>query len=184
MDERSRDRRPLELAAAELMREMIAAIREPYEIHQLRGALADGRHPPTLEEKRKADVLEHSHRRQEVEKLEDDPELSPSIFRQLRLTRPVQCDLADENIPGVRLIEPSYYVEQSALPAPAGPRERDEFVRRDLQRYVVECRHSRRISAVHVRESDHAALESGLSQRDCEYQHRTWARYLIPAPTR
>ena len=161
MDQRARDGGALLFAAAELMHEMRRALRHSDQLEQLartRLALAM-RH--ALQQQRKADVLDHVHRRQQIEELEDEAEPVPAVIGQRRIVRCMQREPVDEDLAARRRIEAGEQMHERALAAAARAGDRDEFAARDLERDAVERMHgalAAPIMAGDVAERDQACL--------------------------
>jgi hypothetical protein len=104
MDQSAGNGSPLLLAAAQLMDEMIFSLLQSHQLDQLvRALFAFGRRRP-LQKQRQRNILAHVHRRQEIEELENEPDLPAAKLRQGRVIRRMQREALDENFPARRAI--------------------------------------------------------------------------------
>ena len=143
MHQSARDRGALHLATTELVWEMTCPVREPHELeHRLRSR-PDLRQRKPLEKQRQADVFQCRHRRQEMEKLEDDPELSPPVVGQSSFIAGVQREIARKDLATGRRVESADEMHERAFSATARASDRDKFMLRDLERDVFAMPRSR-----------------------------------------
>lgn len=155
MNERARDGGPLHLAAAELVHAVVGAIGEMDQIEQLIGFCLHFPERRALEQQGEADVLPHGHGRQEIEELEDDPELALAVERKFALPCLVQGEIADKDFSLGGPIEAAEEVQEGALAAAAWAGDRQEVVARNLQRYAIERGAGVRIEPGDLYEADH-----------------------------
>ena len=141
MDQRTRDRRPLLLATAELMSEVSRSIRESDQINQLRRPPFTFMRRDALQEQWKTDVLKHIHRREEIEELKDKAHALAPVSRERTVIRSVQGEAIDKDLPGGWILESSQEMNEGALATTARSAHRDKFISRDFQRDTVQRVH-------------------------------------------
>ena len=95
----------------------------------------------TLQEQWKAHVLEHVHRRQEIEELKDKANATAPVFRESPVIRTVQREPIDKDLPSGRILKPRQEMDERALAAAARSTHRDKFILRDFQRDAVQRVH-------------------------------------------
>src|SRR5687768_9664660 len=78
MNDGPADRDALHLAARQLVREVLCAVREPYTLQDFADAIANLAFRPPCQRKRKGDVLEDVEGRYQVEELEDESDGMPA----------------------------------------------------------------------------------------------------------
>ncbi len=139
VDEGAGDRGALELAAAELVGEVGGAVSDANETEELVGPGTHGAAGGTLEEERKLDVFDDGHRREEVEKLENDPEMVAPVVSQSGFVRGVEGEVTHVDLAGVGVVEPTEEIEEGALPTAAGAGDGDELAVGDGGADVVQC---------------------------------------------
>src|SRR5439155_12266065 len=93
--ERARDGDPLPLAARKFVRQMIGARRQLHQLQQLTGALVDLLAGPAAQVQRKRDIFERRKRRQQVEELENETDLTAAHPSQLIVVKLRQCFAVD-----------------------------------------------------------------------------------------
>jgi hypothetical protein len=143
VDERPRDRDTLLLAAGELIRMMLGPIGEAHRrqrIHRQLASLRRRLHGTRIQQ-RHLDVLHRRRPRQQIEALEDEPDLRIAnvrqlIARQLRDIAPVQHERARR-----RTIETAEDVHHRRFPRSRRPRDRDKLSRLDLERDPAQRMH-------------------------------------------
>src|SRR5688500_3940983 len=131
MDQRSGDGRALLFAAAELMEEMVGPLPQPDQIDQLLRTLLAFPRSDSLEQQRKGNVLQHVHRRQEVEELEDEADLPTTKLRQRSVIGRMEGEPIDDNLAGSGMIQSTQEMDQGALAAAARAADGHKFVARD-----------------------------------------------------
>jgi hypothetical protein len=136
--ERTRDGDALTLTARELVGQVLQAMGELHERQELAGALVDFQPRPAAQVQRKTDVFQAGERRQEVEELEDEPDLVPSDAGQVVVRELGQRPSLDAHGAAGGSIEPANQVEERRLARPRRPDDRDHFAGLDRQRHVVE----------------------------------------------
>ncbi len=129
MDDRARDRGALHLTAGDLrgigFRFFENADRRERGPH----AIVHFALIAPLQDQRQTDVLGDRHRGQQIEELKDRAD-AIAAQRGQRIVRKIgRRPSVDFDRPGARQIDTAHEVEQRALPAAAGPDERDQFAR-------------------------------------------------------
>jgi hypothetical protein len=110
--QRARDRHALPLTAGQFFRQMHETIAELHERQQLPRALVDLAARPPAQVKREADVFQARQRRQQVEELENEPDLVASHLRQLVVVQAGQRLAVDQHIAGGGAVEAAHQVEE------------------------------------------------------------------------
>ena len=94
-----------------------------------------------LQQQRKADVLQHVHRRQQIEELEDKPQAMAPVIGQRRVAGSMQSETVHFDLAARRRIESGEQMQQRAFAAATRPGDSDKLAARDLQRDTVERVH-------------------------------------------
>jgi hypothetical protein len=128
----------LHLPAAELVREVAAAIAEPDEVQHGRNPGAGFRGRISAKQERELDILGKGHARKQVEKLEDDPQIVAAVVGELALPGTVQGQFADPDFPRVGAIQAAKEIEQGALSTAAGTGYRYELAIRQVEADLVQ----------------------------------------------
>ena len=126
--QRARERHALLLAARELRRVVMRAAGQPDFLEQ-RSARAP-RVGDAGDLHRHGDVLVRGQRRDEVEELEDEPDLLAAQPRERVLVEPRDVDAVDEHVAGRRRVEAGDQAEQRGLAAARRPDDRHELAAR------------------------------------------------------
>src|SRR5262245_46538011 len=160
VDERPRHAHALLLAARELRRQMLRAIREPHALErgQRLGGIGDrvvvlGHHH----------VLECGEMREQMELLKNDADFLAPKAHPAALAHRRDLGAIHPQAAGGRLIERSEQVEQRALPRPRGPHYREPFAGLDAQVHLVQ------------------RLECPVVSRDALQPHQRFAWHQSPA---
>ena len=130
--ERARDRDPLLLTTRELGRQVVELVPEPHELEvvpRTLEALALRAAPGKVE--RQHGVLERRQRRQQLEELEDDPDVRAPPDGQLLLAHLVETLPVDRDLPRRRPVDPGDQVEDRRLAAPRRADDRHHLARAD-----------------------------------------------------
>ena len=129
------------------------------------------------EEQGEGHVLQDVHRRQEVEKLENDPEVLPAVAGQRGLVGGVQGEVADEEFPGGRAIQAAEEVQQGGFAAAARAGDGGELALGDFEGQGVQRADGRpgveaarlgrggAVSAGHVEQADQRGRGHGADYR-------------------
>ena len=125
--ERARDRDALLLAAGELRRAVRAAVAEADDLDQLLEPLAVGL--AARDRQRQHDVLLGRQHRQQVEELEDEPELVAAQLGQRAVVEPCELGPVDETEPDVGRVEAGEDVHQGRLARAGRAHDRGEPAR-------------------------------------------------------
>jgi translation elongation factor P/translation initiation factor 5A len=136
--QRARDRDALLLPAGQLARAVFLAPAEAHGLEQLRGvtlALAP-RH--AREHHGQRDVLRRAHRRDQVERLEDDADVLLAVKAQLGAGHLREVLVEDAQRPRRGAIEPGDQVEQRGLARSGGPQQADEIPLFDRDGHAVQ----------------------------------------------
>jgi hypothetical protein len=105
MDKRARDRCPLLFAAAQLVDVMLRALAQAYQFDQPSSALVGLSRRHTLKKQWQRHILEHVHRREQIEELEHHPYFPPPKLRQGGVVGRMEGETVDEDLTAGRLIE-------------------------------------------------------------------------------
>src|SRR4051812_24838191 len=125
-DQRPRDRDALALASRKRRGPRRSLVREPDALERLARAASRVGHT-VAEEVRQQDVLQRAERREQVEALEDEPDLRVPQRRELRVADAAQIAAEHVRLAGELPVEPAEQVQQRALPAAALPFDGDEL---------------------------------------------------------
>jgi hypothetical protein len=124
----ARDRGALLLPARHGRGQLAGVLEHPdlFEEELGAGAALAGR-VQAAEVHRQHDVLDQRERRQELEELEDDPDVAAAPLGQLRLAERVHRRLADGHAAGGRPVDARDHVQQRGLSAARFPHQRNKF---------------------------------------------------------
>src|SRR5581483_3911570 len=116
------------------------------------------------EPERKNDVLGRGQRRQQVERLEDEADVTPAEPSKAPLAQARDIGRADAYVPAVGAVEPRRALEQRRLPRAGRAHDRGERAGREGDRDVVERVHdvaARPVRLAHAVERDSRNLRGG-----------------------
>ncbi len=128
LGDRAGDRDALLLAAGELRREVVEALRQADAIERL--LRRHRRHRDVGDER---DVLAHGEARDQVVELEDEADVLAPVARQFGLARGGEVVVPPERFTRRRRVESAQDVEQRRLAAARGAEEDDELALADLE---------------------------------------------------
>src|SRR5437588_2265832 len=157
MDQRPGDRHPLLLAARELVGTLgLLALQADDAQHLLdlgtqvaKGALCDP--------EREGHVLEDGQVGEQLEVLEDHPDLAPQEG-QVAAAQPAQVAAVDEDAARAGALLPDQQANQGGLTRAAGPHQEDEVLARDLQADVAQGRGAVGVGLTYVLQADERGL--------------------------
>ena len=149
-DERPGDRDPLLLAARQLARQLVEAIRHPHGRDDLVEPRLIG--IPAGERQRQEHVLARAERRDQVVLLEDEPEPVASQQRQLRLVQRRDVRLADERRARRQPIQAGDALHQRALARPRRAHDRRVATGREVDADAGQRMHSLKDLELSVRQ--------------------------------
>ncbi len=130
---------PLLLAAGELARLVgIKPLFKPDRCKHLERPLP-GVALPAPEDHRVLDVLDRREERDQVEVLEDEPDVIPPQQGQLVVVHDADPRAADVYVAGSRDVERSHDIQQGGLPGAGRPHDGDELPGLDIEGDAVEC---------------------------------------------
>ena len=138
-DQRPRERNTLLLPTGEFRGAVSAPIDQPDSLQYVghRTLVC----APTGEPQRQVDVLLHGERRNEIERLEDEPDSVPTEFRESSLAELRQIDGPNPGAPFGRAVQPSRDLQQCALPRPGRAHYGGERAVRQCDRDAAERVH-------------------------------------------
>src|SRR5579862_2227814 len=132
--QRAGDRDTLLLTTRELRRQMIGLIAQADELQVMAGARKPlPLRPFAREVERQHRILERRQRRQQLEKLEDDADVSAAPDRELFLAHRVDPPPVNRDRAGGRPVDPRDQVQDRRLPTPRRPDDRHQLPRTDRQ---------------------------------------------------
>src|SRR5581483_1988008 len=134
--ERAGERDPLALAARERAWASAGAVREPDLVQELGRARRPLGAREAAAEQRQLHVLGRRQRRNQVMELEDEADGARAVAR--GVAQPLDPLAGDEDRAGVGPVERADQVQERALAAARGPRDRDELARLDREGDVAE----------------------------------------------
>jgi hypothetical protein len=151
VDECPDDREPLLLTARKRLRQSARGLRQTQIIDEPRGAF-DGTIPVAYQSRRQEDVLEPRQLRQQVERLEDEPDLLPAQRDEHSIGRTVDARPGDLDQPGVCDIEPAEEVQERRFPGPRPADDGDELTARHVEVGAVKDADASRATTVRLDE--------------------------------
>jgi len=177
--QRTGERDALLLAARELRRVMVSAIGQSHLVEQ--PSCAGGRVASACNFHRNADVLEGGQRRNEMEELEDEPDLLAAQSGELVLAERGDIGAVNQDRPRRGRVEAGNQTEQCRLAAARGADDREELTRGD--REVQGMKDRERTASAHHRLGYAAELDHGLggSSRGWSVRHTFRSRMRAPS---
>ena len=136
--ERAGDRDALLLAAGELHRPVMGAVREADAAERLQGALAAGPAVEARIDHRQFDIAEGVDARQQVELLEHEADLAVAQARQAVGVEALDRRAGEPVVAAGRPIEAADQVHEGGLARAGRPHDGDEIARLDVERHAVE----------------------------------------------
>jgi hypothetical protein len=146
VDERSGDRDPLLLTAGQFQRERVHAVLEADPLQNLERAALLLRHRHAERARHERDVLEHRLRRQQLEILEHEPELTP-VRLDLVGCQGRKVAAADNQLALGWNVLPQQQPQEGRLAGAARPREKHEIPFIDAKAQIAQRVHA---AAVHL----------------------------------
>lgn len=128
----------LHFPTAELVREMTVPMFQSNKVEHFHGGHLCVGALLALKEQGHTHIFQHVHVWQQVEKLEDDPELVSAVIGQLLLIRLVQRELVHVDLAAIGGVESSQEMEQGAFAAAARASDGNEFAGSNLERDVIQ----------------------------------------------
>ena len=169
--QRPGDRDPLLLTAGHLTRPVLGPVGQPdpgQRLHRPLPALGLV-HPGVAQ--RQLDVAPGRHRGQQVELLEDEPDLLVADLGQLGLAHLRDVGAVQLVVPAGRVVQAAEDVHQRRLARPRRPHDRDVVTRLDVQRDTPQRVHLTRVGAVDLRDvlhrQDRRPGQDGLGRLGC-----------------
>ena len=164
VDDRARDRDALLLTARELVRSGAGLVREPDEREHLRNLAADRGSRFALHAERVRDVLERRPVAQQLEVLEDAPDVATEQ-RHLRALEPRQVAAADDDPAVARLELLEEQPDDRGLARARRADDEDELALLDDERRPIERNDVRVVDLADLLEHDHRRRGARLSVR-------------------
>jgi hypothetical protein len=158
-DQRAGARDPLLLTAGELVRSVREPVAESDRVDH--GVEPPGGGVVTRDVERQGDVLGSGQGRDQVERLEDEPDLLPAEQGELFLRERRQIDVADEHPSAGRRIQARHAVKEGRLTRSGRPHDRAEAAPLELDGHAVQRSDGGVALAIDLREIDRAGGRGG-----------------------
>ena len=160
--QRPGQRHALLFTAGQLGRVVMQPVAEADRCQFLRGTLC--RLGMTSEFQRHRDIFQRRHGRNQMERLEHDPDLAAAKARQRVLVEGIERGAVDHHLSAIRTLQPRHYHQQCGFPRARRADQADRFTRRHAQADIFEDMYARRARAqreIDVRNGNGVRLEAG-----------------------